>query len=653
MFKLIQRFKLALKPDLIPSDLATITMFLGKENTFQERLEALSKLMEWIRLPVKTTSQDGVPEFIYSRDLRFKFLFNYLDKNPETARNLGDMIQHFVVSGGAVGLYCLTGLSENHGFIGEISNRIVLKFLPEAYSEKDLSEVFKVLFSSEEDAIWMESSFKNNYSYIQKFIADQHLSFEPLKKDLIEAKMILCAQLVALGADRNIRKRLETRKLSESTFLKLNALVNTDTSDDELLEMIGCCRIDLEFLRFNLEYSGVSVDLIFRIQKMEAILDRIEMVIYLGKEYGSSAYLILGQFIGRLIRDEIQTRSVREYVRESLQLLTRKIVERAGEKGDHYIATSVPEQKRLLVAASYAGILTSVTALFKFLIGLAVLPIFFEGFFFFINYALSFLIMQKWHLALSSKQPAYMASALSKHFEKFKRDKNLHEVGVEIKKILRSQVITTVGNLALVIPFCILIDWIWITATGSHLMNRVEAFTVITKHNPFTSFTIGYAFLTGVLLWISSVIAGWVENLIVFREITEIIKNNRVMKKLLPESQLKEVVTHLPGTLGGIAGNISIALLLTLPVVISKFTSLPLDIRHVTLSAGTVTFAFSGLEWSLKYWPAMLTMLFSILVIGFLNFSVSFYFAIRLASSARNLDNRTLRRMFKYALSGK
>lgn len=650
MLKLIKRLKLALEPDLIPSDLTSILMGLDKSYTYQERILTLAQLMDWIRLPLKPAENDNVPPFIASRDLRFRFLFNYLEKNPEASLNLAHTLQELISPGGAVSLYCLTGLSENHGFVGELSNRIVQKVLPKAFAEKDLSEVFKVLFTIEEDALWIEASLKNNFSLIQKFIQDYSISLDPLKHDLFEAKKVLGAQLATLGTSRDIRRRLGQKTLSDSCFLKLNSLLYFSTSDHEILEMIATCRIELEFMRFNLEYSGVSVDLIFKIEKMNSILDRIEMVIYLSKEYGPAAHLILGQFIGRLIRDELKIRGVREYIQESLHLLTRKIVERAGEKGDHYIANSVPEQKKLLIAAMYAGVLTSFTACFKYLIGLPDFPIFFEGFFFFVNYALSFLIMQKWHLALSSKQPAYMASALSRHFEKFKKDRNLHEVGVEIRKITKSQLITTVGNLALVVPACLLLDWLWLLVTGSHLMNQNEALTAIVKHHPLKSFTIGYAFLTGLLLWISSVIAGWVENLIVFREIPQIVRNSRLLKKLLSNNQVEDMSAHLPGVLGGIAGNLSIALLLTLPVVISKFTSIPLDIRHVTLSAGTITFAFSALEWNLSYWSSMAFMVISIIIIGCLNFGISFYFAIRMAAMARNLDVKFLKKIFRFSL---
>lgn len=652
MLRIIKRLKLALKPELIPSDLTSLLMALDHSNSFQERMSALGQLMDWIRLPVSTEStSDDIPQFVYSRDIRVKFLFNFLERNPQEAKNLAITIQELIRPGSAVGLYCLTGLADNSGFFSELSNRIVRKFLPETYSEKDLSVVFEALFTSEEDAEWIEMSFKNILPLLQAFIAKHEIPIEPLKRDLPVARTILGAQIAYLGTSRSIRKRLPSGKLADSSFLKLNTLINTSAPDNEILDMIHVCHQDLKVIRESLETSGVSVDLIFKLERMHSILDRINMLIYLGKEYGQTTPIVLGQFVGRLIRNELKVHGVREYIKENVHLLTRKIVERAGEKGDHYIAGNGTEKKHLFIAASLAGVLTCFTALFKHLITVPRFPIFFEGFFFFANYALSFLIMQRWHLALSSKQPAYMASALSRTFENFKITKTFDEVTGEIRKIITSQVITTAGNLLLVIPGCLLFDLIWLKISGHHIMTRSESIAVIAKHHPFTSLTILYAFITGIFLWLSSVVAGWVENVIVFREIPEAVRTNSFLKKILTKPQLNYMASHFAGTVGGIAGNLTIAFLLSLPIVISKFTSIPMDIRHVTLAAGTIMFALNGIQWS--DWTIILNMALSIIIIGVLNFGVSFYFAIRMAATARELEDKYLKLIFKAALRKK
>lgn len=652
MLKLIRRIRVALSSDLTPTDLATHLNDLDPKFSFKDRMIALSLIMDWIRLPVKSPAPEGIPDFIHSRNLRLKFLFQFLERHPEEGTFLAGILQEIIIPGGAVGLYCLTGISENPGFLIELSNRLVEKALPDTFTEKDISETFKNLFATEEDAAWVESSFNQILPLITEFAQRYAISFESLRNDKDEAMIVLGAQVASLGTNKDIRRRLDKQRFSDSSFLRLNRAINRDQREDGLiLREISESRLDLQTIRKNIEATGVSVDLIFKLEKIDSILDRIEMLIYLGKEYGQDARpVITGQFIGRLIRDELKSRSVNDYIRENIHLLTRKIVERAGEKGEHYIASTPSERRDLFKAAALAGLLTTFTAVVKYYIGIFHLPLFFEGFFFFMNYALGFLMMQKWHLALSSKQPAYTASALSTKFESFKRTKELDEVTSEVKKITHSQLITTVGNLLLVIPFTIAVDWGWYYFSGQHMMSAEYAVATLGKHDIFTSLTIPYAILTGIFLWLSSVVAGWVENWLVFRDIPEALRNNNLLKDTLGKAQVNFMANHFASTMGGIAGNLSIAFFLAAPIIIGKFTALPLDIRHVTLAAGTVTLALNSLEWNfLNDWPVMLRMVISILTIGFFNFSVSFYCALKMAANARKVESKYLKIIFKFA----
>src|SRR5690606_37882653 len=219
------------------------------------------------------------------------------------------------------------------------------------------------------------------------------------------------------------------------------------------------------------------------------------------------------------------------------------------------------------------------------------------------NYAIGFLMLQKWHLALSSKQPAYTASALSKKFEDFKKNRELSVVIQEVRNIAKSQYLTTIGNLLWVVPVAILLDWIFVGLSGDHLMTVKEARYILHKHNLFTSFTIPFAFLTGILLWLSSVIGGWIENWLVFRDVPEAMRTSPVLKKIFGKDQLNTIASQFAGAMGGIAGNVAIAFLLTAPWVFGKFMGFNLDIRHVTLATGTITLAFNSLQWNIfEYW---------------------------------------------------
>ena len=390
--------------------------------------------------------------------------------------------------------------------------------------------------------------------------------------------------------------------------------------------------------------------MIYNIERLNALLQRVETLVRLRQPASlEKKQAIVSLFIGRLIRAEIHRLSVKDFLAEHLQMLTKKIVERAGEKGDHYIANTPLEKRHLFVAAAWAGVLTAFTAFIKVAIGHADLPLFIEGFFYFVNYGVGFLLMQRWHLALSSKQPAFTASALSRKFEAFMQTKELSDVISEVRKISSSQFLASIANLLLVVPVIMALDWSYYLAAGTHYLDEEYALEVLSKHNLVTSGTIFYAAFTGVLLWLSSVVAGWIENWIVFRNIPQMLNESQWLQRLLDKEAAKNFSDRFAATMGAGAGNLSIAFFLASPIILGKLTGIPLDIRHVTLATGTITLALNTLPWDFTLLPLVFLMLISIFVMGCLNFGVSFYFSIRMAALARGVPPRYLAIIVKYA----
>jgi len=257
--------------------------------------------------------------------------------------------------------------------------------------------------------------------------------------------------------------------------------------------------------------------------------------------------------------------------------------------------------------------------------------------------------MQRWHLALSSKQPAFTASALSRRFESFMQTKELSDVISEVRRISFSQFLASIANLLLVIPVVMALDWLYFLAADTHYLSLYDAHGVLAKHNLITSGTALYAAFTGILLWLSSVVGGWIENWIVFRNIPQILKESSILRGLLGVEKSASFAERFAPTMGAAAGNLSIAFFLAAPIIVGKLTGIPLDIRHVTLATGTITLALNALPWDLTIIPLVISMLISIFVMGCLNFGVSFYCSIRMAAIARGVPPRYLSIIFRYA----
>ncbi len=134
-----------------------------------------------------------------------------------------------------------------------------------------------------------------------------------------------------------------------------------------------------------------------------------------------------------------------------------------------------------------------------------------EGFFASLNYSLSFVAIHLLGFTLGTKQPAMTAPALAEKMQDVGTAEGVDNLVTEIAHLIRSQVASILGNVLFVVPCVILIDVGFFFLFGSHLMSQEKA------HYAFKSVDIlgpvvFYAAFTGVLLWASSVFAGWGDN---------------------------------------------------------------------------------------------------------------------------------------------
>jgi site-specific recombinase len=96
--------------------------------------------------------------------------------------------------------------------------------------------------------------------------------------------------------------------------------------------------------------------------------------------------------------------------------------------------------------------------------------------------------------------------------------------------------------------------------------------------------------------------------------------------------------------LGGIATNVAIGFLLGFMPLAFAFIGLPIEVRHVTLSAGSFALAASGeLARGGAAAGPLLWGVAGLICVGVLNFGVAFFLSLRVAERARGLD-RTERR---------
>jgi site-specific recombinase len=304
--------------------------------------------------------------------------------------------------------------------------------------------------------------------------------------------------------------------------------------------------------------------------------------------------------------------------------------------GEHYITRTRSEYRAMLASAAGGGALTAVTTLLKFTVMAVGLTAFWYGFWSGVVYAASFVVIQLLHFTLATKQPAMTAPAMAAKLRDFSDASALQEFVDEVTHLVRSQVAAVLGNVVVVFPAVLLISGAMQLLRGKPMVDAAEAahvFHALTLWGPCLLF----AAFTGVLLFGSSIIAGWVENWFVLHRLDSAIRYNPHVTRRLGVARADRWAHFMRRNISGFASNISLGFMLGLLPAIFGFFSLGLDVRHVTLSTGQLAAACASLGWDVwrnadLWWAAA-----SLPFIGALNLGVSFYLAFNVALQAHSV----------------
>ncbi len=411
----------------------------------------------------------------------------------------------------------------------------------------------------------------------------------------------------------------------------------SNLNDERNLEVLFLeCAKDIQDVYIHLESLGVSVSVVYRLDILAKALERVHYLASVLQKLPSEQDLV-SKFIASLIRENSRKNSVRELIGDQLRLLAKKIVERTGISGEHYIARDRKEWFHMLVSAGGGGFLTVFTVFIKIVILRVALAPFFSGAFFWINYSASFLLMQVMGFTLATKQPSATAPALAGKLKQIEQENQLDQFVDEVIRIFRSQFAAAVGNIGIVVPGCILLGIAYQQIFGHAFLTNAESEHIISSFHPFKTLTILHAAITGVLLWLASVSGGWLENWVVYNQIPEAIAENRNLNIIFGKKHCAEFASGFLKNVAGIGTNLMLGFSLAFFPIITTFFGFPLEAKHVTLSSGSLSFAIISLP------PEQLdstSLIFAFLGIGFiltLNFGVSFILAMLVAQRAREV----------------
>ena len=626
----------------------TLVLQAIPDQPLADRVQWAENLMEWL-------SRDSSPA-------RWRLFFQLLDRQPEVRQRVARTLRSLVRDTQAIDLFADTGLPLGPAFLHELVSRISAKILPAPTETRNLADIFDRLFPRQSDSTWLEQLDADT---AQRIIALFHYEesedlgdWNSLRTDLEDAMVQLSDRICVVGSGRDVRGRLEKHAFRDLPFQKLPKVVETlferereGTAMAELTAelnmvraVVEACDRAVDEITSQLARTGVSTVLVYDMARLQAQARRLEMLLEAWSSPAFEASRAMS-LLADLVRENHARKSVAALFRQNLHLLTRRIVERNAETGEHYIARDKGEYLEVLRSAAGGGAIMGATTMVKLLLIPLALADFFRGTLYGLNYAIGFVAIQLCGFTVATKQPATTAPALASRMGELGTSSTMEGLVDEVVFLVRSQIASIVGNLVLVIPAMWLLDAVFTAVAGHHIVTPDRAEAILRSVSPWSACWV-FAVFTGVLLWASSLIAAAADNWFVFHRLGPALGQHKRFQQWLGPGRALRLARWLERNIAGLTGNVSLGLMLGMAPEIAHFFGVHLDVRHVTLSTGQVTAAYATLGSGRFCQLETLWTLIGILGIGALNVAVSFGLALFVAIRARDIRGRQRNQLF-------
>ena len=625
-------------------DLGALLDQVNPDAPLAERHLWLIRLFTWIR------GNRASPDAALSR---VQLLLDAIDTRPDVQQRLQSWWAVLLGTVDATTLLADFGFAPRTAFVSELAERLRHKLLPDSPETLDAAELFALALPTAFDAQWLAALSPEQIRRIEKLLhlplaADARAT--PWEHILLDAITYCAGQILSTGYAPELRLRMSAAAREARPFHALmhdvealRAQVLQPVRDPAAIEAaaqglrnrLDACRQAVATVYTHLEENGISVGLVFRLRQLRERVLRIRELLdcLLSDTPGASATRLLA----RLVQVEQERTSIQALITSNSSLLAAKVAERSAETGEHYITRDRQQYASMLRKAAGGGALTAGTTWLKYLIMGLGLSAFWGGFWAGAMYAASFVVIQLLHLTLATKQPAMTAPAMAAKLKDIGTPEATSAFVDEVAHLVRSQVAAVLGNVVVVVPTVVLLSLGLSLVLGHPMISAKEA--EYTLHSlSLLGPTLLFAAFTGCLLFASSIVAGWVENWFVLQRLDSAMRYNPRITGLLGTARADRWAHFMRHNISGFASNISLGFMLGLVPAFSAFFGLPLEVRHVTLSAGQLAAAASSYGLPALTMPALWWAVAAIPLVGALNLCVSFYLAYQLALRAHNVS---------------
>ena len=597
-----------------------------------------------------------------------------LHQSPILLQNLQHAILSQLVRMDLSSALMESGIPLARGFWQEFFGRLRHKLLPPLQNEHDFLYVLNRVFFRNNDYQWVEDIPRAHWiQFFESLGLSLHIDDYRIMHQLITSLKTLSFQVAQLGLEKEVLQYIPEEDRDDNPFVRQNYLVH------ELEAVLNVNRPAALLAVAADEYAGATETLSPLRQlsgQFALLLDRCDQCIGYIREHHSQrgaslhqTYMLLllanrmermsilvdlvdkdhrfdvGKFVElfrMLVRNENRKNSILEFMSQSLGYLAYQIAEHKGAKGNKYITSTWTKYRAMVWSAMGGGAWVCLVVLIKNLLIRLPMAIFWHGFAYSINYSLGFILIEETHTTLATKQPAFTASAVASSLDTRKNthQPNLYNLAVTVAKVSRSQIASFAGNLLIVFPGVWLLAWGYEKLFGAKLVSGETAAHMLRDQHPWESLSLLYACNTGVFLFLSGIIAGYVQNKIQYSQVSRRLQTHPLLRLSMRPERLRRLSDYVEKHAGSLIGNISLGFRLGMAGFIGEIFGSRFDIRHITISAGNVSLAVYGLGFAhVRTWY-LVTVLLGVLGIGFLNFLVSFSLAFIVAVRSRGVRIR-------------
>ncbi len=627
----------------------------GKQQAIILPLHSANRSLDFL-VEIIDTIRPAHSKDIAQANLRFKALLYQLSQDKSSLFSLRKALLTQFLKTNIVPALTESGIVSGRGFVQELTGKVLHKFLPELQTPDNFLYVINRIFCKKRDHVWVEGIENDLWIQFFELLGIQINMTEPsLIRQLQNSLQMLSYRIATLGLEKEITQRFDNYQTAIFPFFEQNRLIgeylqmahhagNTDIQRiflSNITEALHNCNQTIHWIREQRITYGTSLAQTYIIQRLQQQIDRLFIildVLDVDGSFNTSRFVV---YFKEVVHNENRKNSLKEFFSENTGYLAYQIAEHGGRTGEKFITTTRKEFWRMFRSAAGGGIIISFIGIIKNMLGKAVMAPFWHGFLYSVNYSLGFILIQDTGSTLATKQPAYTANNVASSFDvqKVGDTPDLRNLAITIGKVSRTQLASFAGNLLIVFPLTYLLAWLFFLSSGVKLAEGAAAHKMLTDQQPLHSLAWLYACFTGFFLFASGLIAGYVENYVVYGKIAERLRNLHRFKQSFSEKRRYKIVHYVENNLGALVGNISLGFFLGMAGFIGTTFGIPFDIRHITISAANTAIAVFGLDNQIsakEFWYTII----GVMGIGFINFAVSFGLAFIVAVKSRGIHLR-------------